>query len=75
MVAPDAEAGGIPEVDETVRENDIVRVGSLEARVIETPGHTAGHISYFFPADKLCLRRRHAVLDRLRARDRGQCRR
>ena len=49
VVAPEAEADGIPEVDETVRENDIVRVGDLKARVIETPGHTAGHISYCVP--------------------------
>src|SRR5262249_58818540 len=55
VVAPEAEANGIPDVDETVREGDRVRVGSLEARVIETPGHTAGHISYFFPADKLAF--------------------
>jgi len=55
VVAPDAEADGIPEVDETVREGDEVRVGALTARVIETPGHTAGHISYFFPADKLAF--------------------
>ncbi|HLH98228.1 MAG TPA: hydroxyacylglutathione hydrolase [Xanthobacteraceae bacterium] len=53
IVAPDAEADGIPEVDETVREGDTVRVGGLEARVIATPGHTAGHISYFLPAEKL----------------------
>src|ERR1700722_12912743 len=53
VVAPDAEADGIPEVDETVRENDLLRIGGLEARVIETPGHTAGHISYFLPAEKL----------------------
>ena len=53
IVAPDAEADGIPEVDETVREGEVVRVGALEARVIATPGHTAGHISYSFPADKL----------------------
>jgi len=55
VVAPAAEANGIPAVDETVREGDRVRVGSLEAQVIETPGHTAGHISYFFPADKLAF--------------------
>src|SRR3954451_23477350 len=55
VVAPDAEADGIPEVDETVRKNDTVRVGGLEARVLETPGHTAGHITYVFPADKLCF--------------------
>jgi hydroxyacylglutathione hydrolase len=52
VVAPDAEAKGIPDVDETVRENDKVSVGGLEARVIETPGHTAGHISFHFPADR-----------------------
>ncbi|HEY7300583.1 MAG TPA: hydroxyacylglutathione hydrolase [Xanthobacteraceae bacterium] len=55
VVAPDAEADSIPAVDETVRENDRVLVGGIEARVIETPGHTAGHISYFFPEDKLAF--------------------
>jgi hydroxyacylglutathione hydrolase len=55
VVAPEAEADGIPEVDETVREDDRVRVGGVEARVIATPGHTAGHISYFFPEDKLAF--------------------
>jgi hydroxyacylglutathione hydrolase len=55
VVAPDAEADGIPEVDETVRENDTVRVGGLQARVIETPGHTAGHITYVFPDEKLAF--------------------
>jgi len=53
VVAPDAEADGIPEVDETVREGDRVRLGALAGRVIETPGHTAGHISYVFEPDKL----------------------
>jgi hydroxyacylglutathione hydrolase len=55
VVAPQGEAARIPLVDETVRENDKVRVGALEGRVLETPGHTAGHISYFFPADKLAF--------------------
>ncbi len=55
VVAPDAEADGIPDVDETVRENDTVRVGGLQARVIETPGHTAGHITYVFPDEKLAF--------------------
>jgi hydroxyacylglutathione hydrolase len=55
VIAPHAEAAGIPLVDATVRENDEVRVGSLQGRVLETPGHTAGHISYFFPADKLAF--------------------
>src|SRR5687767_9848591 len=50
VVAPAGEAARIPMVDETVRENDHVRVGDLEAQVLETPGHTSGHISYVFPA-------------------------
>jgi hydroxyacylglutathione hydrolase len=27
----------------------------LSAKVLETPGHTAGHISYWLPADKLAF--------------------
>ncbi len=53
VVAPAAEAAKIPDVDETVREGSKVKVGALEADVIETPGHTAGHISYHFPLEKL----------------------
>jgi hydroxyacylglutathione hydrolase len=55
VVAPHGEAARIPLVDATVREDDEVQVGSLRGRVLETPGHTAGHISYFFPADKLAF--------------------
>jgi hydroxyacylglutathione hydrolase len=55
VVAPAAEAEQIPEVDETVREGDKVSVGKLSANVIETPGHTSGHIAYWFHADKLAF--------------------
>jgi hydroxyacylglutathione hydrolase len=55
VVAPAAEAKKIPAVDETVREGDKARVGSLSADVIETPGHTLGHIAYWFHADKLAF--------------------
>ncbi len=53
VVAPAGEAAKIPLVDETVREGSKVSVGKLEANILETPGHTAGHISYWFHADKL----------------------
>jgi hydroxyacylglutathione hydrolase len=53
VVAPAAEAAKIPLVDETVREGSKVSVGKLAANVLETPGHTAGHISYWFHDDKL----------------------
>ncbi|HME28690.1 MAG TPA: hydroxyacylglutathione hydrolase [Pseudolabrys sp.] len=55
VVAPVAEAKKIPAVDETVREGDNVKVGTLSSSVIETPGHTLGHIAYWFHADKLAF--------------------
>ena len=55
VVAPAAEAEKIPAVDQTVREGDKVAVGKLSANVIETPGHTTGHIAYWFHADKLAF--------------------
>src|SRR3954466_4840331 len=53
VVAPKAEAGKIPLVDETVSEGDKVSVGKLSANVIETPGHTSGHITFWFHGDNL----------------------
>jgi hydroxyacylglutathione hydrolase len=55
VVAPRAEAQRIAHVDETVGEGDKVQVGGLQGNVIDTPGHTAGHISYFFPDEKLAF--------------------
>lgn len=55
VVAPAAEAAKVPAVDETVREGDTVKVGNLAANVIETPGHTLGHIAYWFHKDKLAF--------------------
>jgi len=55
VVGPRNEANRIPMLDETVGEGDTVRVGKLGARVIETPGHTAGHISYWFEPDCLAF--------------------
>lgn len=53
VVAPRAEAARIPAVDEAVGEGDSVNVGTLTARVLDTPGHTSGHITYVFDQDKL----------------------
>src|ERR1700752_1829248 len=51
VVAPRKEAEKIPQVDETVGEGETVKVGSLTAHVLETPGHTLGQIAYWFHAD------------------------
>jgi hydroxyacylglutathione hydrolase len=55
VIAPAGEAAKIPAVDETVREGDTVKLGHLSANVIETPGHTLGHIAYWFHQDKLAF--------------------
>jgi hydroxyacylglutathione hydrolase len=55
VVAPAGEAAKIPGVDETVREGDTVKIGNLAANVIETPGHTLGHIAYWFHKDELAF--------------------
>src|SRR3569833_1826396 len=51
VVAPRDEASKIPDVDEIVAEGDFVKVGDLNGRVFDTPGHTRGHISYWFEKD------------------------
>ena len=55
VTAPRQEASRIPGVDATTGEGDVVKVGELSAQVLETPGHTSGHISYWFAADKLAF--------------------
>ena len=55
VVAPVAKGAAIPAVDETVREGDKVKVGTLTANIIETPGHTLDHIAYWFHDDKLAF--------------------
>lgn len=42
-------AGGIPGRDEIVREGDTFDFGTFEVRVLETPGHTLDHITYWIP--------------------------
>ena len=55
VVAPHEQKAKIPAVDETVREGDTVKVGTLSAKVLETPGHTLDHISYWFENEKLAF--------------------
>ena len=52
---PAKDAARIPFLDHKVKEGDTVRVGALEAKVIETPGHTLGHIAYHFEQDQVAF--------------------
>ncbi len=41
------------EVDEFLREGEILTFGSIKLKVIETPGHTPGHVSFYIPEEKI----------------------
>jgi hydroxyacylglutathione hydrolase len=49
ITGPAAEAARIPNMDRGVAEGDIVTLGDWQARVLEVPAHTAGHIAYHLP--------------------------
>lgn len=51
IVGPKKEASKIPAIDETVSEGDTIDFAGRKVRVIETPGHTSGHVSFHFADD------------------------
>lgn len=55
VIGPNAESVRIPCLDVGVGEPDILSLGGLKAQVLDTPGHTIGHISYWFPAAKIAF--------------------
>lgn len=55
VIGPAAEAARIPTLDVQVAEGDIVRIGDHAATVLETPAHTAGHITYHFARDAIAF--------------------
>ncbi len=48
MVGAKADAHRLPKLDMAVAEGDTVALGDSTANVLETPGHTVGHIAYVF---------------------------
>ena len=52
IVGPAADRERIPGIDEAVGDGDRFRLGDAEAQVFDTPGHTRGHISYWFAEAK-----------------------
>ena len=52
IASPAAEAARIPTLDVMVEEGDTLRIGGLQAHVLHTPGHTAGHIVFHLPEAK-----------------------
>ena len=54
VIGAAADAHRLPPLDQAVAEGDTVQLGAAVAHVIDTPGHTVGHVSYFItPGDVL----------------------
>ncbi|MGA9546291.1 MAG: hydroxyacylglutathione hydrolase [Rhodomicrobium sp.] len=49
IYGPAKEARDIPCIDIPVAEGEKLTFGSIEVQVLETPGHTPGHVTYFLP--------------------------
>jgi hydroxyacylglutathione hydrolase len=50
IIGPRAEAAKVPGIDRQVGQGDAFEFGSFGVRVLDTPGHTAGHITYCIPS-------------------------
>jgi hydroxyacylglutathione hydrolase len=48
VVGAAADARRLPRLDRAVKEGDSVALGATSAAVIDTPGHTIGHIAFYF---------------------------
>ena len=55
VVGAAADARRLPKLDIAVQEGDIVTLGGAKGQVIDTPGHTIGHISFYFPDGHVLL--------------------
>ena len=52
VVGARKDAARIDGLDATVGEGEEVAIGGVFARVLETPGHTSGHLAYYFLEDE-----------------------
>jgi hydroxyacylglutathione hydrolase len=55
VIGPKAEAARIPALDRPVQEGDTVLFGGETVRVLDTPGHTIGHVSYWIPERRVAF--------------------
>jgi hydroxyacylglutathione hydrolase len=53
VIGPAKEAAKIGHLDVVVGDDDDIRTGALEAKVIEVPGHTSGHVAYWFEGEDI----------------------
>jgi hydroxyacylglutathione hydrolase len=53
VVGAKKDASRLPPLDLEVEDGDIVFVGETPARVVDAPGHTNGHVLYYFEQDEV----------------------
>ena len=55
ITGPEAERERIPTLDVLVKEGDSAWLGTVEAKVIDLPAHTAGHIAFHFAGEQVAF--------------------
>jgi hydroxyacylglutathione hydrolase len=55
VIGPEKEADRIPGIDKRMAEGDCFSFGGHQVCVLETPGHTAGHVTYWLPDDNIAF--------------------
>jgi hydroxyacylglutathione hydrolase len=55
IVGAGNDAERIPGIDVTVSDGDVFEFGASAVRVFEVPGHTSGHIAFYFPDDGIAF--------------------
>lgn len=53
IVGPKADERRIPQIDSALAEGEVFKLGDIEFKVFDTPGHTTGHITYWVPDAKM----------------------
>ncbi len=53
IIGPKREAAKIPGIDTPIGGGETFKLGAHMVEVLDTPGHTLGHISYWFPEAKI----------------------
>tara|TARA_Y100000590_G_scaffold463233_1_gene629491 strand:+ start:8876 stop:9646 length:771 start_codon:yes stop_codon:yes gene_type:complete len=53
VIGPEGEKDQIPLIDQTVYDEQYINFSGSPVRVIHTPGHTLGHVMYFFEKEKI----------------------
>lgn len=55
IIGPRTEAAKVPGIDEPVGEGGAFAFGAHRIEVLDTPGHTAGHITYVIPSARVAF--------------------